>query len=66
MGRFPYKGQTVNVLSVRERELPGKKRECEGKTFVEAMSQVDVMYKASKRMTLNDAQEPARLASMED
>lgn len=62
---FPYKGQIGNVLSIPEQQLPGKKRYREAVLVVEALSQVDVIYKSSENMTLNDAREAARLALME-
>lgn len=63
--RFPYKSNW-RCTSIPERELLGKERDREVVMVIETLSQVDVTYKSSERMTLTDAQEAAQMASMED
>lgn len=63
---FSYKSQTGDVLSIKERQLPGKRWEREGAPVVETLLRVDVNYRPAERITLHGLQEAARLASMED
>lgn len=55
-----------DVLSITERRRPGKKRDRKGMLVTEILLKVDVIYKSSERMTLNEAQEAAQMASMKD
>lgn len=66
VGWLPCTDQSGNALRIAEQEKPGSKRCREGVMVIETLSTVDVTYKYSERMTLNDAQEAERLVSMDD
>lgn len=66
VGWFPLKAKTYDVLSIPDRQIPGKKRDRKGVWVTITLSQLYVTYDPSKRMTLNDLQQTAQLESMED
>lgn len=63
---YSYKGRAADVLRIQEQHETGQKQDRNGVLVTEHFAQVNVIYESSDRMTLNDAQDTARVALMEN
>lgn len=57
VGWFPYDGKTGDLLSIPKCEVPGTNEDHEGMLAIEKISQIDVTYEPSEKISLNDCEE---------
>lgn len=55
VGRFRFKGKSGNVIIRRKQQMLGKDRDQQAVLVTKILLQVDVFYKLSERLMMNDS-----------